>query len=73
MAANQSAGHTAQFVNVGRNVVVASKSGRVETDQPDWWLLPWLSDKGMACPKKEQIVVFFRLSYTLVSLKLNAS
>ena len=31
MAANRSAGHTAEFMNIGRNVVVASKSGRVET------------------------------------------
>jgi len=31
VAANRSAGHAAEFVNIGRNVVVASKSGRVET------------------------------------------
>ena len=31
MAASQSAGRTAKFVNIGRNVVVASKSGPVET------------------------------------------
>ena len=31
MAANQSAGHTAEFMSIGRNVVVASKSGPVET------------------------------------------
>ena len=31
MAANQSAGRAAEFVNIGRNVVVASKSGPVET------------------------------------------
>jgi len=27
MAANWSAGHAAEFINIGRNVVVASKSG----------------------------------------------
>jgi len=31
MAANQSAGRAAKFVNIGRNVVFASKSGRVES------------------------------------------
>ena len=31
MAANRSAGRTAEFMNIGRNVVVASKSGPVET------------------------------------------
>ena len=31
MAANQSARCTAEFVNIGRNVVVALKSGLVET------------------------------------------
>jgi len=31
VAANRSAGRTAEFVNIGRNVVVASKSGPVET------------------------------------------
>ena len=31
MAANRSAGRAAEFVNVGRNVVAALKSGPVET------------------------------------------
>ena len=31
MAANRSAGRTAEFVNIGINVVAASQSGRVET------------------------------------------
>ena len=31
MAANQSAGHAADFLNIGRNVAVASKCGWVET------------------------------------------
>jgi len=31
VAANQSAGHTAEFMNIGRNVVVALKIGLVET------------------------------------------
>ena len=31
VAANQSARYTAEFENIGRNVVVASKSGPVET------------------------------------------
>jgi len=31
MAANQSARHTTKFVNIGRNMVVASKSGSFET------------------------------------------
>jgi len=31
VAANRSAGRTAEFVNIGRNVVVALKSGPVET------------------------------------------
>ena len=31
MAANWSAGHAAEFKNIGRNVVVVSKSGLVET------------------------------------------
>ena len=31
MAANQSAGHTAEFMNIGRNVVVTLKIGPVET------------------------------------------
>ena len=31
MAANWSAGRAAEFVNIGRNVLVASKSGPVET------------------------------------------
>ena len=30
-------------LNVGRNVVVASKSGRLKPDQPDQWLRPRLS------------------------------
>ena len=31
MAAKQSTRHTAEFMNIDRNVVVASKSGPVET------------------------------------------
>ena len=31
MAANRSAGHAAKFENIGRNVVVASKRGLIET------------------------------------------
>jgi len=31
MAANRSAGHTAKFVNISRNVIIASKSGQAET------------------------------------------
>jgi len=31
LTAKQSAGHAAEFMNIGRNVVVASKSGWVET------------------------------------------
>ena len=32
MPANQSAGHATEFENIGRNVVVASKRGLVETE-----------------------------------------
>jgi len=40
LAASRSAGHTIKFVNIGRNVVPVFNSGRVETDQPYWWLQP---------------------------------
>jgi len=42
VAANQSAGRATEFVNIGRNVVVASKKVvQLKPDQPYWWLRPW--------------------------------
>ena len=39
-AANRSAGHAVEFENTGRNVVVVSKSGLVETGPTVLWLRP---------------------------------
>ena len=51
VAANWSAGHTTEFVNIGRNVVVASKVVRLKPGQPNQWLRPWIirTDKVCCC------------------------